>query len=120
MRRRKKLGWRVILGLVIAGAICCLVLAWTLPGILEAARRGFMDDPVGHAEQIRVQLLCESDHQEILEAGREIMDQTRHEYRTRGLHRFPIPPDVPIPKPIENLRPHTVEVTSHDFLIVEM
>jgi hypothetical protein len=74
--------------------------------------------------QRRVLLLCKTDHEALLKAGREILSQmpigkrTRNGYEIRG--DFPVPKEVCIPQIIQNLRPHAVLVSHNGDLTIEM
>lgn len=83
-----------------------------------------MDLMIRQSQRRRIVLLCETDHQALLKAGREILSQLPEDYLNTGGKRvagiLPIPKGVPIPKTIQNLRPHGVFVDYDGYLIIEM
>ncbi|MFB0555111.1 MAG: hypothetical protein ACETWQ_17525 [Phycisphaerae bacterium] len=76
------------------------------------------------AQQRRVLLLCKTDHQDLLESGREILS---HEYVKKRLRDrygvsgdFHIPREIQIPQAILALQPRTVLISYDGYLLIEM
>lgn len=107
MKRR----WKIVLGAVVAIVLLSPIIDHFL------IRSDFVWSFLwGHgmrqAQQRRVLLLCETDHQALLKAGREILT---HELVKKKLRErqgiagnFHIPTGVQIPEAIVDLRPKTV------------
>lgn len=76
------------------------------------------------AQQRRVLLLCKTDHQALLKAGREILIHEPVKKRLRegqGIAgSFHIPRGVQIPQAIVDLRPQTVLIDYSGYLLIEM
>jgi hypothetical protein len=128
MGRRKILTLGIILGFVVSSMIAWLVLSQD-PSSLEPQLRAAWDDAIGEAEQMRVRILCELDHQELLRAGREVLsrippavlqERPLEPGERRSLEFFQIPPDIPRPEIIRSLRPNGFVVTSRGYLSMEM
>jgi hypothetical protein len=78
------------------------------------------------AIQRRIRLLCHTDHEELLEAGREILSQGPKDlknYRYYGpmhIDGFPVPRNVRIPKVVKKLRPHAVLINYSGYVVLQM
>lgn len=78
----------------------------------------------------RVLLLCETDHQALLKAGREILSQIPKnrlllnpppdEIRHLDNFKFVLPKEVQIPQAIRDLKPYVCLISHDDYLTVEM
>jgi len=90
----------------------------------DLAMRIFLNYAIDQAQQRRVLLLCKTDHQALLKAGREILSQLPEDYlntaskRVAG-NRF-VPEGVGIPQAIQDIRPHTVLIDYDGYLTIEM
>ena len=83
-----------------------------------------------HAHLRRVLLLCETDHQALLKAGREILsqipkDRLRMNPRPDGIRhlgdlKFALPKEVQIPQAIQDLKPHVCLISYDGYLTLEM
>jgi hypothetical protein len=81
----------------------------------------FVIGPI-RAQYRRMQLLCRTDHQALLNAGRDILSHVHIEPDPNGLRRlgsFSVPRDISIPKVIRNLR-CGVGITYDGYMIIEM
>jgi hypothetical protein len=83
-----------------------------------------------HAHLRRVLLLCETDHQALLKAGREILSQIPKD-RLRmnpppdgishlGNFKFVLPEEIPIPQAIRDIKPYVCLISYDGCLTVEM
>jgi hypothetical protein len=76
------------------------------------------------SKQRRVLLLCKTDHQALLKAGREILILETVKKRLRegqGIAgSFHIPSGVQIPQAIVDLRPQTILIDYSGYLLIEM
>ena len=83
-----------------------------------------------HAHLRRVLLLCDTDHQALLKAGREILSKVPKDplginpspggIRHLGEFKFNVPEEVEIPQAIRNLKPHVCLINYDDYLTLEM
>lgn len=80
------------------------------------------------AQKLRVRILCKTDHEALLNAGREILNQSlidekyfnTDEPRGRGHRVFPIPKEVQLPQIFLDLEPHKIVINSYGYLWMEM
>lgn len=89
-----------------------------------------VNDAHRHAHLRRVLLLCNTDHQALLNAGREIMSQVPKDHLRLnppfdaishlGDFKFNVPEEVQIPQVIRNLKPHVCLVSYDGYLTLEM
>jgi len=84
-----------------------------------------LNRPDDSPQQRRVRLLCETDHEALLQAGREILSNgpDPKKYRPFGpihIDGFPVPRGVPIPRIIWRLRPHAVLINFNGYLVLHM
>jgi hypothetical protein len=123
MNARKKIGILIVLGAVLGAGIVSLVacrgLGWQLIGLY------FMERGAREARQQRVRLLARTDHQAVLDAGREILRQLPQGYlgSDDGFHRVgdrPIPEGVGIPQAIRDLGPRGIRVSYDGYLALDM
>ncbi len=128
MKRKRMLALGIFLILAIGGATAWLVSSRDLSS-LEAVVFAFWEDSIRQAQQARVRLLCESNHQKLLRAGREILSAIPPEAyadpalapgEVRGFNLVQIPPNVSRPEAIRNLRARGTMLTSYGYLLVEM
>lgn len=74
----------------------------------------------------RVRLLCQTDHQTLLKAGREILSKRPKDLMRYAIGRpihidgIPVPRGVPIPRVIRNLRPHAVLINLRGYIVIHM
>jgi hypothetical protein len=75
-------------------------------------------------EQSRVRLLCGTDYQALLKAGRAVLSRTPMPEPgpdgSRLAGTFPVPDGVSIPRPIRWISPYSAAVDYNGFLIVEL
>ncbi|HEC03447.1 MAG TPA: hypothetical protein ENI81_07915 [Phycisphaerales bacterium] len=84
-----------------------------------------LNSPDDSPQQRRVRLLCETDHERLLKAGREILSKgpDPKNYRPYGpihIDGFPVPRGVPIPRIIWRIRPHAVLINFNGYLVLHM
>ena len=82
------------------------------------------------ADLRRVLLLCGTDHQALLNAGREILDQVPKDYLRQnpppngvshlGNFKFFLPEDIQIPQAIRDLKPFVCLISLDGYLTLEM
>lgn len=82
------------------------------------------------ADLHRVLLLCDTDHQALLNAGREILDQVPKDYLHQnpppdgvshlGNFKFVLPEDIQIPQIIRDIKPHVCLISYDGYLTLEM
>ena len=101
------------------------VLVMVVIGLI--AFYGFLifDRPDDSPKARRVRLLCQTDHEALLEAGREILKNgpDPSKYRPFGpihIDGFPVPGGVPIPRVIRKLRPHAVLINFNGYVVLHM
>jgi hypothetical protein len=82
------------------------------------------DHGIRQAQRRWVLLLCNTDHQALLKAGREILSQLPEDYLYTGGKRvagiLPMPKGIQIPKAIQDIRPRGVFVDYDGYLRIEM
>ena len=84
-----------------------------------------LNSPDDSPNRRRVRLLYETDHEALLRAGRQILDNgpDPKKYRPFGpihIDGFPVPRGVPIPRIIRRLRPHAVLMNFNGYLVLHM
>lgn len=94
-------------------------------GVIGAYVLLILNRPDDSPQQRRVRLLCETDHEALLQAGREILSNgpDPKKYRPYGpihIDGFPVPRGVPIPRIIWRLRPHAVLINFNGYLVLHM
>jgi len=97
--------------------IIIIIVAFILAGPLL-----FMISPFA-ARSAMIRLLCKTDHEALLEAGREVLSQVHIEPDPDGIGRlgaFSVPKGVKIPKAIRKLRPRGLCVTYDGCLVIAM
>jgi hypothetical protein len=78
------------------------------------------------AIQRRIRLLCHTDHEELLKAGREILKKGPKDpmnYRYYGpqhIDGFPVPRGIRIPRVIRKLRPHASLINRNGYVVLQM
>jgi hypothetical protein len=73
------------------------------------------------ANKISGKLLYKTDHQMLLKAGREILSQVPcTNNNTEGVHKYPIPNEVKIPKMIQDMKPRAILMSSYGYLEIRM
>ena len=126
-----KSGKRMVLAIavaIVAIVVVTLIVYFVYPSYHNFAFHMYWDHMIYKAQQRRVLLLCETVHQALLKAGREILSEVpvkktiqRTKNETPGIiGNFPIPKGVRIPQAILDLRPHAVVIDYDGYLIIEM
>lgn len=109
----------VAIGVVVLTLIVYLAVPWRNLRLATMVERG-----IEQARQCRIRLLCETSHQALLEAGREILAQVHVENRApdgRSIGgSIPVPSGVPIPQAILDLHPHAIVINYDHYLTIEM
>ena len=133
MKTRNKWILLIVFGLAIV--IIAGFVFWPNGYVARWARRQFLvhtkkevNDAHRHAHLRRVILLCDTDHQTLLKAGREILSQVsknslnpRHdEIRHLGDLKFILPKEVQIPHTIQELKPYICLISYDGYLTLEM
>lgn len=121
MRTRKKIGIVIgITGLVAIALMVAVACVWHREIIGTVLIRYAMSQ----SQQRRVLLLCKTDHEDLLKAGREILSHGQVKKRLRqgqGIAgNFHIPTGVQIPQAILDLQPQTVLIDDSGYLLIEM
>ena len=81
---------------------------------------------IREAQQRRVLLLCDTNHQALLKAGREILNQAPKDRMNpqpdgiRVLGDIGVPSGVEIPRAIQDLKPHVCLISLDGYLTLEM
>ncbi len=85
-----------------------------------------LSEPGDSPQDRRVRLLCETDHEALLAAGREILrlgPKDPMKYMPRGpihIDGFPVPRGVPISRVIRKLRPHACLINFNGYVVLQM
>jgi hypothetical protein len=88
--------------------------------------RIFLNFAIKQSQQRRVLLLCKTDHNALLKAGREILSQIPQDClnprpdEPRMLGDFGVPKEVQIPKVIQDLKPRRCLISYDGYLTLEM
>jgi len=72
------------------------------------------------ARAARIRLLCRTDHEALLNAGREVLSQVHIESDPNIVGVFPVPKHVEIPKTIRKLHPRGLSVAYNGSLVIAM
>ena len=127
MKANKGRALKIVLGIAIGTAIAALAVG----PVSWYTFRVFWLRAIERAHQRRVLLLHETDHQALLEAGREILghplvkkkfeslENRRRDGIIIGGHFF-IPEGVHTPQIIQDLKPHVVSIDYNGYLALEM
>ena len=121
---------KIILGIAI-GAVTLAVVAvfvfWRSDYLQRWRERKFLalwKEGIEDAQSRRALLLCKTDHQVLLKAGREILRQLPEDYLNTGGDRFAgvmhLPKEIQIPKAIRDIRPRGIFVDYDGYLMLEM
>ena len=103
-------------------AVLVMVVIALIVAYAQLLRSGPDDSP----QQRRVRLLCRTDHEALLQAGREILSKGPKDpmkYRPRGpihIDGFPVSRGVPIPRVIRKLRPHACLINFNGYVVLQM
>ena len=102
-----------------------IALVMVVIGLIAVYGLLILNGPDDSPQQRRVRLLCETDHEALLQAGREILSNgpDPKNYRPYGpihIDGFPVPRGVPIPRVIWRLRPHAVLINFNGYLVLHM
>ena len=107
--------------IVVGGATFIAALVFVCCGY---AFRMYWLHSIEEAQRLRVRLLCNTDHEALLTAGREVLSQVPREEQTHNGDRvrgyLPLPKGVRIPQTIRNLRPRGILVNKEGYLTLEM
>lgn len=82
--------------------------------------------PDDSPQERRVRLLCGTDHEALLEAGREILRKAPKDLIKYAIGRpvhidgIPVPRGVPIPRVIRKLRSHAVLINIEGYVVLHM
>ncbi len=94
--------------------------------LLLRGRFSLSDTPEQRAQQRRILLLYQTDHEALLKAGREVLRQGPKDpmnieyYGIIYLGGFPVPKGVRIPRIIRNLRTYDTRINFSGYLFLEM
>jgi len=128
----------MVLGITVAVVVLALIAGFVFwpNGYVHrwARRQAFVhmkkevNDAHRHAHLRRVMLLCDTDHQALLKAGREILSQVLEGsmnprpdgIRHLGDLKFVLPKGVQIPHNIRELKPHVCLISHDGYLTLEM
>jgi len=132
MKARKKMAIGIAI-LIVAIVVVTLIVYFVYPWYRNLAFDIGTDRMIHEAQQRRVLLLCETDHQALLKAGREILSEEPVKERIqriknetpegikRGEGYFFVPKGVQMPQVIWDLRPHLVAIDNDGrYLFIEM
>jgi len=130
---KMKIGKRMVLAIAVAIVVVTLIVYFVYPWYRSHAIEIITDRMIHEAQQRRVLLLCETDHQALLKAGREILSEEPVKERIqriknetpegikRGEGYFFVPKGVQMPQVIWDLRPHLVAIDNDGrYLFIEM
>jgi len=114
---------KVVIGVVLAVLGASLIVCF-VPPVRDLAFRAFCLHAINRAQQRRARLLCETDHQALLDAGRQVLRQAPIESQTEDGRKpsghLPVPKAVEIPKAIRRLKPHGLFVDYDGYVTMEM
>ncbi len=136
MKASKKMVLGIIVAVVVLGLIAGFVF-WPNGYVHRWNRRRMLvlmekevKEAHRHAHLRRVLLLCNTDHQALLKAGREILSQVPKDslqlnppldaIRHLGDFKFGVPKGIQIPQAIRNLKPHACLISYDGYLTLEM
>ncbi len=119
--------WKIALGIVVPIVLVGLVLYY----FVFLSRSFFVfeilwEHGIRQAQRRRVLLLCNTDHQALLKAGREILSQVPKDRLNpqpdgyRHLGDFGVPEGIQIPQAIRGLKPRACLVSYDGYLTLEM
>jgi len=124
---KMKIGKRMVLAIAVAIVVVTLIVIFACTFRFLCpwyANPIYWIQAIHQAQQRRVLLLCKTDHQALLKAGREILSHESVKKILRDKHGvagvFPVPRGVRIPQAILDLRPHTVVIDYDGYLFIEM
>lgn len=131
---------KIVLGIIVAVVVLALIASqifrmnsyfhrWSLDRVTALMEKA-VKDAHQHAHFRRVLLLCETDHQALLKAGREILSHfpkdrlllnpPPDEIRHLDILKFVLPKEVQIPQAILDLKPYVCLISHDGYLTVEM
>jgi len=121
---------KMVLGITVAVVVLALIASlvyWGSDYVQRLRERRFLvlwEEGIKDAQQRRALLLCKTDHEALLKAGREILKQIPEDYLSTDGKRFAgvrhLPKGVQIPEIIQHIRPRGFFVDYDGFLIMEM
>ena len=120
MKAKKK----IILGITIGVAVLAFFIAGQF--IQSIIGLAFWEKAIEKAQHRRVLLLCNTDHQALLNAGREILSQVPKDHlnpqpdRIRHVGEIGVPKGITIPQAIRDLKPHGCLVNLDGYIVLEM
>lgn len=122
--------WKITLGITVAVVVLALIASlvlWRCDYVQGLRERRFLvlwKEGIKDAQQQRVLLLCKRDHEALLRAGREILNQIPEDYLNTDGKRvggvLHLPKGVQIPETIQDIRPRGFLVDYDGYLIMEM
>ena len=128
MKAKKK----IILGITIGAVVFAIVAGfvfWRSDYLQHWRERKFLalwEEAIEDAQRRRVLLLCNTDHQALLKAGREILNQVPKDRLNpqpdgiRHLGDIGVPSGADIPQAIRDLKPRGCLVSLDGYLTLEM
>lgn len=123
---------KIILGIAIGAVVLAVVTGfvfWRSDYLQRWRERKFLalwEEGIKDAQSRRVLLLCETDHQALINAGREILSQVPKDRLNpqpdgiRHLGDIGVPSGVDIPQAIRDLKPRGCLVSLDGYLTLEM
>jgi len=123
---------KIILGIAIGAVVLAVVTGfvfWRSDYLQRWRERKFLalwEEGIKDAQSRRVLLLCETDHQALLKAGREILSKVPKDRLNpqpdgiRHLGDIGVPSGVDIPQAIRDLKPRGCLVSLDGYLTLEM
>ena len=102
------------------------VLVMVVIALIAAYALLVLSSPDDSPQERRVRLLCRTDHEALLEAGREILRKAPKDLMKYVIGRpvhidgIPVPRGVPIPRVIRKLRPHAVLINLDGYVVLHM
>lgn len=103
-----------------------LALVMVFIAVIGAYVLLLLNSPDDSPQDRRVQLLHETDHEALLQAGREILSKAPKDLMRYAIGRpvhidgIPVPRGVPIPRIIRKLRPHAVLINLDGYVVLHM
>ena len=131
---------KMVIGITVAVVVLTLIAGfvfWPNGYVARWARRQAfvhmkkeVNDAHRHAHLRRVMLLCDTDHQALLKAGREILSQVPkdslllnpppYEISYLDSRKFVLPKEIQIPQAIRDLKSHACLISYDGYLTLEM
>lgn len=128
MKARKIMVLGITVAVVVLGLIAGFVF-WRSDYMQRRHERellAFWEEGIKDAQRRRVLLICDTSHQALLKAGREILNQAPKDLLNpqpdgiRHLGDIGVPAGVDIPRAIRDLKPHGCLISLDGYLTLEM